>query len=121
MMILVIGPFVEERYGKRRLVVMIAVTALITGLCNVVFFKNVVLLGASGIVFMLILLASFVNVKQGQIPVTVILVAVLYIGNEIVKGVTLNDHTSQMGHIIGGLCGATYGFLLHKPRNRSEL
>jgi membrane associated rhomboid family serine protease len=114
MLILAIGPIVEEKYTTKRLVTMIAVTAFITGILNVIFFRNVMLLGASGIVFMLILLASFVNMKQGHIPLTVILVAILYIGNEIVQGITTYDNVSQAGHIIGGLCGAAFGFFLHR-------
>ncbi len=116
MLILVIGPIVEEKYGKSHLATMIAVTALMTGLCNVIFFRNVLLLGASGIVFMLILLASFVNIKQGHIPVTVLLVAVLYIGNEIVRCATSIDNVSQVGHILGGLCGAAFGFIWHRQK-----
>ena len=117
MMILVIGPIVEEKYGGPRLLIMIVITAVITGLFNVIFFRNVALIGASGIVFMLILLASFVNIRQGRIPLTVLLVAVLYIGNEIVRGITANDNISQMAHIVGGLCGSAFGFALHAGKD----
>ncbi len=116
MMILAVGPMVEEKYGGTRLLGMIAVTAVITGLVNVIFFRHVALIGASGIVFMLILLASFVNIKQGYIPLTVLLVAVLYIGNEVVQGLAVRDNISQMGHIVGGLCGAGFGFSIHMGR-----
>lgn len=113
MLILAIGPMVEEKYGQKRLLAMIILTTVFTGLCNVIVFQNVALIGASGIVFMLILLASFVNIKQNHIPLTVILVAALYIGNEIVQGITTNDSISQAAHIVGGLCGAAFGFFLH--------
>ena len=53
---------------------MILVTALLTALLNAVFF-NTGLLGASGIVFMLILLSSCANIRAGEIPLTLILVA----------------------------------------------
>ena len=118
MLILAVGPMVEEKYGSRRLAMMMAVTALVTGLINVIFFKNVLLVGASGVVFMLILLASFVNIREGKFPLTVLLVAVLFIGNEIVTGVLRTDTVSQMGHIIGGLCGGGFGFLVHGDRMR---
>ena len=93
---------------------MILITALITGLINIFFSPNTAVIGASGLVFMLILLASFVNVRAGAIPVTVILVAVLYIGQEIVTGLTTKDTISQLSHVIGGLCGTAFGIIFHK-------
>lgn len=122
MLILITGPLIEEKYGKRQLATMILITAGITGLINVLFFQNTVLFGASGIAFMLILLSSFVNIRQREIPLTVILVAVLYIGNEIITGITANDQVSQLAHIIGGICGAVFGILLYRKNlERSSL
>lgn len=114
LMILAIGPMVEEKYGSRQLLVMIVITALITGLFHVIFSHRTMLMGASGIVFMLILLASFANIREGSLPLTVLLVAALYIGNEIIAGVTTRDSISHISHILGGLCGAGFGFVLHR-------
>lgn len=114
MLILITGPMIEEKYGSKRLAIMIAVTAVITGLISIIFMRNTILLGASGIAFMLILLSSFVNIREGELPLTVILVAVFYIGNEIVSGVTQNDQISQVAHIVGGICGAVFGFVFYK-------
>ena len=120
MMILAIGPMVEEKYGSRNLMLIIICTALITGLINVLFFPGRAILGASGIVFLLILLASFTNIQQGRLPITVPLVALLYIGNEVFRGVFFTDSISQLSHIAGGLCGAFFGAMFHseklKPR-----
>lgn len=113
MMILAIGPMVEEKYGSKRLLLMIAITSLVTGLIHVVFSHNSMLMGASGIVFMLILLASFANMREGKIPLTVILVGALYIGNEVITGITTRDSVSHISHIAGGLCGAAFGFRFH--------
>lgn len=112
MMILAIGPMVEEKYGSLRLLEMIAITAFVTGLIHVIFSPNTMLMGASGIVFMLILLASFANFREGKLPLTFLLVAVLYIGNEVISGITTHDSVSHISHILGGLCGAGFGFLL---------
>jgi len=120
MMILAIGPMVEEKYGSSRLVLIIIITAFITGLIKVIFFPGVVLVGASGIVFMLILMASFTNIRQGRLPITVLLVAVLYIGNEIILGLFTADNVSRVSHIIGGLCGAGFGVVFHAGKLRSS-
>lgn len=114
MLLLAIGPMVEEKYGSRSTVVMIVVTSLVTGLIQVLFFRNVMLMGASGIVFMLILVASFVNIKEGKFPLTVVLVALFFIGNEVITAVTQQDQISQLSHILGGICGALFGYFLNK-------
>lgn len=111
--ILLVGPMLEEKYGSKNLCMMIGVTAFITGLINVIFFSHA-LLGASGIAFMLILLSSFANTTEGTIPLTLILVAAIYLGNEIISGITVSDNISQLSHIIGGICGCTIGYFF-KP------
>ena len=117
MMILAIGPMVEEKYGSGRIGLAAVITTLITGLGSVIFFPNVVMVGASGIVFMLILLASFTNMQQGKLPITVLLVAILYLGNEIFQGLFSPDNISRIGHIAGGLCGAAFGLLFHANKD----
>ena len=109
--ILLIGPILEEKYGSRNLLFMILVTALLTGILQTAFF-NVGLLGASGVVFMLILLSSFANFRSGSIPLTFILIAILYIGKEVYMSFDPSDNISQFAHIIGGVCGGIFGFFL---------
>jgi membrane associated rhomboid family serine protease len=106
--VLLLGPIVEERYGSRATVIMILVTAVLTSVCNILFF-NQGLMGASGIVFMLIVLVSFTNVRNGEIPITFILVAILFIGKELLNSIW-QDQVSQFAHIMGGVCGAFFGF-----------
>lgn len=113
--ILLVGPIVEEKYRDRRTLFMIVITALITGILNMLFFHTG-LMGASGIVFMLILLASFTNSKHGEIPITFILIAVLFIGKEIIQSLQ-NDQISQFAHIMGGICGSIFGFASRPGRS----
>lgn len=117
MYILILGPMLEEKYGTRNTVIVMAVTALITGIFNMLLFPGIRLLGASGIVFAFILLASFTSVDEGEIPLTFILVAVLYIGQQIWQGITSADNISQFAHIIGGIVGSVLGFALRKRKN----
>ncbi|MBN2048885.1 MAG: rhomboid family intramembrane serine protease [Spirochaetales bacterium] len=112
--ILLLGPILEEKYGSFGLFGMMLATALITGLLNVLLFSTG-LLGASGIVFMLILLISFTNIRNGEIPLTFILILALYLASEIIN-IFRTDEISQFAHIAGGFCGSLFGFL--KPRRR---
>jgi membrane associated rhomboid family serine protease len=106
--ILLIGPMLESSYGSLSLLFMIAVTALVTGALNVLLFRTA-LLGASGVVFMMILLASFTNFNTGEIPLTFILVLALYLGQEIFNSFHANN-VSEFAHIAGGFCGSLFGF-----------
>jgi membrane associated rhomboid family serine protease len=113
MMILLVGPILEERHGSRELATMILITALITGLINVAFFSNF-LVGASGIVFMMILLASVANVRRGEIPLSFIAVTILFCGREVIAMFGTADGISHSAHLIGGAAGAAFGFLTAK-------
>lgn len=112
--ILLLGPILEEKYGAGVLAFMMIVTAGITGILNVLFLSTG-LLGASGIVFMMIMLISFTNIRQGEIPLTFILVVLLYLTREFVAAFGDNN-VSQFAHIIGGLTGSMFGFLRSKGR-----
>lgn len=113
--ILLLGPLLEERYGSGILALMMIVTAFVTGILNVCFVSKG-LLGASGIAFMMILLSSFTTISKNQIPLTFILIMVLYMGREIVSGIKVDD-ISSFAHIAGGLCGSLFGFLgVNSPR-----
>ena len=116
--ILLIGPILEEVYGSVSLLVMILITALVTGVLNVFFFSSG-LLGASGVVFMMILLASFTNFSRGEIPLTFILVLVLYLGREIYNSFgSGNTNISEFAHIVGGFIGSLFGFFRGSAANR---
>ena len=110
MLLLLVGPILEEKYGSRILLIMIAIVAVITGLVNIIFFPQAALLGASGVVFMMIIMASVVGMKRGEIPLTLLVVAVIYLGQEIVTGISSTDNISQLTHIIGGICGGIFAF-----------
>lgn len=113
-LLLVIGPPLEEKYGSRRLLGCILFTALASGLVQFIFFPGTALLGASGIVFMMIVLSSLAGMREGTIPLTLILVVLIYLGGEIVDAVTVRDNVSQLTHIVGGLCGAGLGFAMKR-------
>ncbi len=115
-LLLLIGPVLEEKYGPLSLLLMIFITALVTGIFNVLFLSTA-LLGSSGIVFMMILLISFTNIQAGEIPLTFILILLLYLAKEVFS-IASDDTISQLAHIIGGICGSIFGFF--HPHKRQE-
>ena len=111
--ILLLGPTLEEKHGPQKIIEVIGVTALVTGIVNYIFFPSIALCGASGVVFAFILLISFTNVRSGEIPVTVILVAVIFLGQQVYEGLFLRDNVSNLSHVLGGLVGALAGYNLN--------
>ncbi len=114
MYILILGPMIEEKYGTSNTIFVMAATAIVTGIINMIFFPGVRLLGASGIVFAFILIASITVKEDRTIPVTFILVALLYIGQQVYQGLFNHDNISQMAHIVGGVVGSVLGFVMNK-------
>ena len=114
LLFLVIGPPLEEKYGSGTLLSGIALTALISGLLQFICFPNAALLGASGIVFMFVMLASLSGMKEGRIPLTLVLVALLYLGQEVYSMLFVQDSVANLMHIVGGACGTAFGFVQRK-------
>jgi membrane associated rhomboid family serine protease len=115
---LLIGPILEDHYGSLSMLIMIVITAVITGLLNIFLFPTG-LVGASGVVFMMILLSSFSNYQTGEIPLTFIMIVALYLGVEVLRSFQ-EDSVSQFAHIVGGLCGSLFGFTSDGTQNNNR-
>lgn len=111
---LLIAPIMEEKYGSRNILIMMVTTALVTALFQILLF-NTALLGASGLVFMFIVLVSFADVRKGTIPMTFILVVLFFLGKEVIHSMQDNQ-VSEYGHIMGGIMGAIFGYLFNDKK-----
>jgi membrane associated rhomboid family serine protease len=120
LLILLVGPLLEERYGSKDLLVMIIATAFISGVMFLLIGPpNTAGIGASGVAFMLILLASVTNAERGRLPLTLVFALVVYIGSEFMKEIAPgSSNISHMSHIIGGICGAAFGMVMGKNGRR---
>ena len=91
LLLLVVGPPMEEKYGSKALL--------------------------GGIVFMLIMLSSLAGFSGG-IPVTMLLVAALYFGQQVYDIILVHDNVANFMHIVGGLCGTAFGYYFALPRRK---
>lgn len=114
MYLLLIGPMLEEKYGSKIMLKVIVSTAFVTGIVHCILWSGTSLCGASGVVFACIVLSSFTAFKEGEIPLSFVLVAVLFIGKEVYSGVAVSDNISNLTHILGGVVGSIAGYFLNK-------
>lgn len=121
MLLLLIGPLLEEKYGSFQTALVILVTAIATGLSHVLFFQSA-LMGASGVVFAFIILTSMTGREKGGIPLTFLVVTAVYLGGEIYQMFAVTDNISQITHVIGGVVGALSGSFMRPkvPKNPSK-
>ncbi len=112
MLFLLLGPAVERTYGSAALLLMIAVTAAVTGLVHMLLSAHTSLSGASGIVFMLITLTSLSNYEEGQIPLTFLFVVVLYLGEELYEAFSGPREVSELTHLIGAVLGIVFALIM---------
>ncbi len=59
------------------------------------------------------MLASFTDFREGEIPITFILVAAIFIGQQVYEGIAVQNNISIMAHIVGGIVGAIIGYGLN--------
>lgn len=118
LLFLLLGPALEEKYGSKKLLLMITISAFVTSLFNAIVFPHIVIMGISGIVFMFIVLNSFISKEKGNIPLTFIIIFIMYVGQEIYSGLFIQDNVSHISHILGGISGGIFGIL--ELRNKKE-
>jgi len=111
--ILLIGPMIEKKYSSKTLAILMIVSAIIIGGIQGLIF-NVGLMGASGIVFMLIVMTSFTGEKKDKIPLTFIAIAIIFLGRELYNGVFVQNNISELSHLLGALIGIVYDRVLHR-------
>lgn len=105
---LLLGHIIEKRYGSRKMFFMLTITGALTALVHIALFDHK-LIGASGLVFMMIVLSSLVDIRAKEVPISFILIVLLFIGKEVVESFE-SDAVSQFAHIFGGVMGAFFGF-----------
>jgi len=120
MYLLLVGPLLEEKYGSGTMVKVIVATAFVTGVIHCVLWGNSALCGASGVVFAFIVMSSFTAFKEGEIPLSFLLVGALYLGKEVYSGLAVIDNVSNLTHILGGVVGSAAGYMLNKREGNKK-
>lgn len=56
---------------------------------------------------------SFIDFRGEEIPITFILVAAIFIGQQVYEGIAVQNNISNIAHIVGGIVGAIIGYGLN--------
>lgn len=111
--LLLIGPMIEKKYGSSTVLILMLVSAVVIGLVQSLIFHSGIL-GASGIVFMMIVLTSFTSDKKDKIPLTFVAIAIIFLGKELVNGLFVDNNISELSHLLGAGIGVVYDRFIHK-------
>lgn len=109
--VLLLGPPLEARYGGRWLLLLMLITAFTAAIVHLLLFKGM-LLGAGGIVFLLLALTALADLRAGVLPLTVVLLVVVFVSSEVLFAT--HGRTAQLAHLVGGGVGAVAGLLLRR-------
>jgi membrane associated rhomboid family serine protease len=107
--ILLIAPLLEKQYGWKKLFSFSVITTLVIGLAHIIL-SDAALIGASGLVFLYIVLASLSNATNKEVPLTFILVVCMFLGQEIINSFQ-EDQVSQLAHIGGGIMAVLFRYI----------
>ena len=115
--LLLVGPSVEHEFGSRNLLFVILIVAMFSAIAHIaVGSSNTHQLGASGVVFSFILLNSLVSATSNTIPLSFLITAVIWVGDELWKIIFSDDNVSHHAHLTGAIVGSCIGMYLHDRR-----
>lgn len=119
-MFLILGTALEEKLKSGRFLILVAILTFLTGLTvsALGLFTHTSVLGASGLVFGLIMVTGTQGAKKGEIPITIILIAALWCIKEMGGVFDRTTHISNSTHLVGALWGLLYGLHLRTDETR---
>jgi membrane associated rhomboid family serine protease len=121
--ILLVGPSCEREYGCYNIFVIVLLTAVSSSLSHIFFGpRNSIQLGASGVVFMFILLSSLIETKSHRIPLTFICQVGIWCSHELISNFMSQEGgggISHLAHLTGALVGAFAGYYFQQQKERN--
>ena len=114
LLLLLVGPACESALGPVRLSKIFACTSVASSVTHVLLGPaNSVQLGASGVVFALILLNSCLERKEDEIPLTFVLTGALWLGRELALA---KAGVASSAHLAGAAVGTYFGHRMYVRR-----
>ena len=119
MLLLLVGPPCEAAFGAVRLSKVMCWVALASSLSHAVLGRaGSMQLGASGVVFAMILLNSLLQQRGGKVALTFVLTAVGWLHREVSEAVVGQSNVAHSAHLVGAAVGAWFGHRMHVQERR---
>jgi membrane associated rhomboid family serine protease len=119
--ILLVGPSSEENFGSHNILLIMLAVAISSGFGHIFLGPgNTSLIGASGVVFALIIVNSLVSAEMGRIPIAFLLTACLWTGDELWSLLFVKDTISHSAHLIGAVVGTAAGYYFQSQKSTAE-
>ncbi len=107
--ILLLGPSIEEAYGKGLLILMLSITAFITGVLSTLFVSTQIS-GSQGIVILFLIVSILSHAKTKSIPLSILFASLLYVVSIFIDSETPSI-SEKIIPCLGALCGSTFAFI----------
>ena len=115
--LLLVGPASEKEFGSMNLLKIMFYVAVSSAVAHMALGPaNGYQLGASGVVFALILLNSLLSAHSGVVPLTFLLTAGLWVSDEVFRFFFARDQVSHVAHLSGAVVGTLAGYAIHADR-----
>ncbi|KAK7238354.1 protein serine/threonine phosphatase [Aureococcus anophagefferens] len=115
--LLLVGPASEKEFGSMNLLKIFLYVAVSSAVAHMALGPaNGYQLGASGVVFALILLNSLLSAHSGVVPLTFLLTAGLWVSDEVFRFFFARDQVSHVAHLSGAVVGTLAGYAIHADR-----
>lgn len=119
--LLLVGPSAEHVYGSTTMLLVIALVAVTSAAAHIlVGSPHTHQLGASGVVFAVILLNSLMAAVSGTIPLSFILTAALWVSDEVYKFFFGRDGVSHHAHLTGAIVGTVVAYYIRGGTSNLE-
>jgi GlpG protein len=105
--IAMLGPSVEETFGSIPLMIMTLLSAVFIGIVSVIF-KNPCY-GLSSIAYMWVILNTFQINNSKKIPLTSIILLVIFVLPEVIAMFVKSDNIGHQNHVLGAIFGLVFG------------
>jgi membrane associated rhomboid family serine protease len=111
--LLLVGPSAEHVYGSPTMLLVIGLVAVTSAWAHILLGSAYThQLGASGVVFAVILLNSLVAAVSGTIPLSFLLTASIWCLDELIRFVWKTDNVSHHAHLTGAIVGTATAYYM---------
>lgn len=119
LIIMILGPSVEEKFGSVFTGLMIFMTSLISGILTATI-SHYTLTGSTGVIFTFMILSLITDISKKSFSLSAFFIFVVFIAIQLLESgneeknfiLFMQKNTGLFIEMIGGICGSLFGFMV---------